>query len=258
MLFNPSPVNLNTFSGAVSNFGDWLLAGKHYLYVFGSNNWGSGTSNQFFNYDHGQSFLQYLMNPDGTPRSVLSSSTRRNLWRNCAWAGIPFHVQGLNWLEDEVRIQLRVTRSYATGYTSRDLSATPQNENQPMYYFSLNNLAPTIGSNEVAKSALDLIQVVPNPYYASSAYETNQVDNRVKIVNLPDVCTISIYTLSGTLIRRFEKGTSDRTSIDWDLKNFRNIPISSGLYIIHVKVPGVGERIIKWFGVTRPIDLDSF
>lgn len=127
-----------------------------------------------------------------------------------------------------------------------------------MYYFSLNNLAPTIGSNEVAKSALDLIQVVPNPYYASSAYETNQVDNRVKIVNLPDVCTISIYTLSGTLIRRFEKGTSDRTSIDWDLKNFRNIPISSGLYIIHVKVPGVGERIIKWFGVMRPIDLDSF
>ncbi len=258
MLFNPSPVNLSTFSGAVSNFGDWLLAGKHYLYVFGSNNWGSGTTNQFFNYDDGQSFLQYLMNPDGTPRSVLSSSARRNLWRNCAWAGIPFHVQGLNWLEDEVRIQLRVTRSYATGYTSRDVSAAPQNNNQPMYYFSLNNLAPTIGSNEVAKSALDLIQVVPNPYYASSAYETNQVDNRVKIVNLPDVCTISIYTLSGTLIRRFEKGTSDRTSIDWDLKNFRNIPISSGLYIIHVKVPGVGERIIKWFGVTRPIDLDSF
>jgi hypothetical protein len=26
MLFNPSPVNLSTFSGAVSNFGDWLLA----------------------------------------------------------------------------------------------------------------------------------------------------------------------------------------------------------------------------------------
>ena len=28
--------------------------------------------------------------------------------------------------------------------------------------------------------------------------------------------------------------------------------------VIHVKVDGVGERIIKWFGMMRPIDLDSF
>lgn len=258
MLFNPSEVNMNTFEGVVSGLGDWLLAGKHYIYVFGSNNWGAGDANQFYNYDAGKSFLQYLLNPDGTPRSVLSSSGRRNLWRNCAWAGVPFHTKGMKWLEDDVRIRLRVTRSYTTGYTSRDMSATPQNNNQPMYYFSLNNLAPTIGSTEVAKSALDLIQVVPNPYYASSTYETSKVDSRVKIVNLPDNCTISIYTLSGTLIRTFEKGTSERTSIEWDLKNYKNIPIASGLYIIHIKAPGIGERIIKWFGVMRPIDLDSF
>jgi hypothetical protein len=30
------------------------------------------------------------------------------------------------------------------------------------------------------------------------------------------------------------------------------------VYIIHVEVPGVGEKVVKWFGVMRPIDLDSF
>ena len=48
------------------------------------------------------------------------------------------------------------------------------------------------------------------------------------------------------------------TSVDWGLKNEYNIPISSGLYIIHVDVPGVGQRVLKWLGVMRPIDLDTY
>jgi hypothetical protein len=42
------------------------------------------------------------------------------------------------------------------------------------------------------------------------------------------------------------------------LKNERNIPIASGTYIIHVDVPGIGEKILKWFGVMRPVDLNNF
>ncbi|MBL6594917.1 MAG: hypothetical protein ISQ99_05560, partial [Flavobacteriales bacterium] len=48
------------------------------------------------------------------------------------------------------------------------------------------------------------------------------------------------------------------TSIDWDLKNFAGIPIASGVYLIHINVPGVCEKVLKWFGVIRPPDLDSF
>jgi len=43
-----------------------------------------------------------------------------------------------------------------------------------------------------ATSALDIIEIVPNPYYAASEYETSALDNKVKIVNLPDDCDISI------------------------------------------------------------------
>jgi hypothetical protein len=42
------------------------------------------------------------------------------------------------------------------------------------------------------------------------------------------------------------------------MKNQAGITISSGVYLIHIKVDGVGERVLKWFGVLRPIDLDSF
>jgi flagellar hook assembly protein FlgD len=79
----------------------------------------------------------------------------------------------------------------------------------------------------------------------------------VKITNLPELCTLQIYDLNGTLIRMYEKA-DPLTSLDWDLKNSKNIPISSGTYIIRVEVPGVGEKILKWFGVMRPIDLDNF
>jgi hypothetical protein len=99
--------------------------------------------------------------------------------------------------------------------------------------------------------------VVPNPYYAYSGYEKAGVENVVKITNLPPVCTITIYTLNGTFIRRFKKSDSG-TSLDWDLKNQALIPIASGMYIIHIDVPNVGERTLKWFGVMRPIDLDAY
>jgi len=64
--------------------------------------------------------------------------------------------------------------------------------------------------------------------------------------------------MNGSLIRQFNKDDSSITSIDWDLKNQARIPIASGMYLIHVDVPGVGEKVLKWFGVLRPIDLDSF
>lgn len=64
--------------------------------------------------------------------------------------------------------------------------------------------------------------------------------------------------MNGILIRQFTKDDPDITYIDWDLKNEAGIPISGGLYLIHVQAPGVGERTIKWFGSLRPLDLNNF
>ncbi|MCC5923917.1 MAG: hypothetical protein JJT77_09030, partial [Crocinitomicaceae bacterium] len=58
------------------------------------------------------------------------------------------------------------------------------------------------------------------------------------------------------LIRAFDKD-SPLTFIDWDLKNAEAIPIASGAYIIHVDVPGIGERVVKFFCAMRQPDLEN-
>jgi hypothetical protein len=36
------------------------------------------------------------------------------------------------------------------------------------------------------------------------------------------------------------------------------VPIAGGAYIIHIDVPGIGEKILTWFGIARQVDLDNF
>lgn len=156
--------------------------------------------------------------------------------------------------------QGQVFTAEATTYTSVTTEVTlieTENGGLPLYRFNTDALAPTVDI-AIGVDALDEIKAVPNPYYAYSEYETNRLDYEVKIINLPEVCTVNIFTVNGTLVRTFEKDNAASTSIDWDLKNQDNIPIASGMYIIHVNAPGIGEKVVKWFGVLRPIDLNSF
>ena len=130
-----------------------------------------------------------------------------------------------------------------------------------MYEFSTKGMATTQYTEDKAESDLDLIAVVPNPYYAfavGSGYEEVPLDNRVKIINLPEKCVVSIYTISGTLIRKYTKD-DPITFIDWDLKNQAGVPIAGGVYVIHVKDQTTGEeKIVKWFGSLRVEDFKEF
>jgi hypothetical protein len=150
---------------------------------------------------------------------------------------------------------------YRNGRGSSDISDIiihNINGGLPTYNFTTTDLAPTVSNIDVAKNALDAIRVVPNPYYSYSKYETDKLDNRVRITNLPRTCTIRIYTINGVLVRTLKKDDDTITSLDWDLKNQQRVPISSGMYIFHVDAPEIGEKILKWMGVMRPVDLDNF
>lgn len=144
-----------------------------------------------------------------------------------------------------------------TRLTERLRLAETVNEGLPLYNFSTHDLAPT-RDIAIGQEALQEVKAVPNPYYAYSSYETGRLDNEVKVINLPEKCTVSIFTLDGTLIKTIEKDDPTTTSIAWDLKNASNVPIASGLYMIHIAAPGIGEKVVKWFGVIRPTDLNSF
>lgn len=142
-----------------------------------------------------------------------------------------------------------------------------QNSNYPMYMFELSEDIATrtgVASNAVSTqsakdSILSIIGVVPNPYYSYSTYETgSQLETKVRFVNVPTGTVVSIYTIDGTLVRRLGPTSGSATTLDWDLHNHNGIPIAGGVYLIHFKVPNVGERVVKWFGTMRPVDLNSF
>ena len=210
-------------------------------------------------YDGGAYLIGQLSNPTAT--------SERFAFRDCAWVGSAISSvdypmlsieEGL--IPNETRVSLRVATAYnkysATVIDTDEMEGSLNNWD-PIYRFDTEDVATQIGEVAVLEEMLEEINIVPNPYYAYSQYETNKLDNRVKIVNLPEVCTVRIYNLSGTLIRTYDKA-DPLTYIDWDLKNEANVPIAGGVYIIHIDVPGVGQAVRKWFGVMRPIDLDNF
>ncbi|MCK5838572.1 MAG: T9SS type A sorting domain-containing protein, partial [Bacteroidales bacterium] len=174
-------------------------------------------------------------------------------------------------LSSDVKIKIRVSKPFMRYFSTplQDTLYYPDssyyvideslqfNNKYPAYSFDMKGMAASQDDIAKATSDLDLINVVPNPYYAYSAYETDQLDNRVKITNLPQKCIITIYNMSGTMIRQFSKDDA-MTSLDWDLKNHAGIPIGSGIYLIHVKADGIGERVLKWFGSLRAPDYNAF
>ena len=155
---------------------------------------------------------------------------------------------------------IATTTSFTGNSKARVIADMPINNFNPVYEFNTTDLVSEDKNDEKAVSALELINVVPNPYYGYSEYEISQLDNRIKITNLPKKTTIRIFTVNGTLVKTIKK-SDDLTSADWDLKNDHGIPVASGLYIIHVRTTIDGKeqnKILKWFGVLRPIDLDTF
>lgn len=223
------------------------------------------------------------------PIAVRDSSAL--LYASAAWVNIPMvssryqfkypgHDRSLNdpdkgyvdGIACDVTVDIHVNMPYGrymgnSGLTADQSVGTTEFNDYPRYMFELTSDIATL-TNQATKSdakesyrneVLDKINVVPNPYYSYSTYETlSQLETKVRFINIPANSVISIYTVDGTLVRRLGPTPANTTTYDWDLHNHNGIPIAGGMYLIHVSVPNVGERVIKWFGTMRPVDLNSF
>lgn len=266
-------------------------------------------------YDHGKRIMEFAQNyftslvfdaiVNGGNLAPFNAFERDIMWVSIPMPKADYNFSTPEQMPSDVRIQINVAKPYRYGYSglanlpqgyqlgsssnklvavnspsllTKDISATPKNNNFPMYTFNTSDIATLFNQANTAKNSLDLIRIVPNPYYGSSSYEEGRTDNRIRITNLPNKCTIKIFTMNGTLVRTLKRDatgqedifTGNATSgdatkaakripfLDWDLKNQNNISVASGLYIFHIDAPGVGEKIIKWFGVMRPLDVQSY
>jgi hypothetical protein len=275
MVWNPTSIitSPNPFSS------QYYMGGKHYVYIMNTR-YDEGEYNRQVMTDLFNKFLCIPSNPPQLIDAGLCTGPTRtkqtplndSIYKKIMWAGAFTSSPGysLKSMADglvpgEVKMKVRVHRAYAK------FMVDGSNGGVNKYTFSTEGLAPDTAQKEIAKSALDQIRVVPNPYYAYSGYEISQLDTRVKITNLPASCVVTIYTLDGVLIKQYNRAVAtntspgsptDRVNLDnslvWDLKNTKGIPISSGVYLIHIKADGLGEKTVKWFGALRPTDLDTF
>jgi hypothetical protein len=137
---------------------------------------------------------------------------------------------------------------------------------QPFYanksgdVFSINtaNYKATAGKVDVAKTQIDRINAVPNPYFAANAYEHNQFNKVMRFTNLPAVAKIRIFNLLGELVNVLDKNDPATTSIDWNLTNRNSLPVASGMYIVHIDMGAIGTKIIKVAVIMAEERLDNF
>ena len=259
MLFNPSGQYFAPEFG--NDLRQIVMGGHHYIYV---------TRQE---YDGCESMATKLLPTSGATTKIKAIAAVT--WT--AWpVGVPSHPllsvqEGL--IPNDLRVQLRVDNPYGQSRkfninTERNCNTDGDN---PVYEFSFDGLeAEQLDEQTEYVGALANVNVVPNPYYAYSSYETNQFTNVVKITNLPARATVTIYSIDGSFIKQYDRdergtilnGSQRPTSttqvypdLDWDMKNYKNVPVSSGVYLIHILAPEYGEeRTIKWFGIGRKLD----
>ena len=95
-----------------------------------------------------------------------------------------------------------------------------------------------------AKDRLDLISVFPNPFLGTAIFSGYSEQSFVRFTNLPVQVTLRIFSLGGVYVRRLEKN-DDNPWLDWDLKNNAGEQVSSGVYIAHLEMPNIGEKVMK-------------
>ncbi|MCP4570540.1 MAG: T9SS type A sorting domain-containing protein [FCB group bacterium] len=110
---------------------------------------------------------------------------------------------------------------------------------EDQFDFSSNKVvASTAGAN------LDQIRVVPNPYMGNASWEYSEGERQIQFVNLPDNCTIRIFTLAGELLRTIDHNNGTGAE-NWNMLSESGRGIAAGVYLYHIESP-YGEHTDKF------------
>jgi hypothetical protein len=248
MIWNPS-------TKLVNSVGEPVMGGMHPVYIFNNkiaeiNNFISGFNFPAYVPNEGENVATNAVYQKMLQVEANSAASKRELYGSLTWIAYPLLKNGQQLLSTDVHIRLRINKEY------KNYSATGANNGKPMYSWNMAAVRTTTNSNQALIDALKLINVVPNPYNAYSEYETGKLDTRIKITNLPEKCFIRIYNVQGRLVKSYDKD-SPVTYLDWNLNNHANIAVASGVYLIYIDVPGIGERILKAFVTMRTVDFQN-
>lgn len=140
------------------------------------------------------------------------------------------------------------------GHPAKSLTSLESSKNE----FLVKTFAMDQGEDILKDGLLD-VAVYPNPYRIDSRYDNTGYENRfsdlyeerarsIFFANIPNKCTISIYSIDGDLIRKIEHNETDNSSqpsvARFNLINRNDQTIVSGIYYWVVESE-VGKQIGK-------------
>ncbi len=103
---------------------------------------------------------------------------------------------------------------------------------------------------QAAKSDLDKIAVVPNPYIVTNILEpkpqfsSGRGERVIQFIHLPQKCRIRIFTLRGELVDTIDHDSSINDGTEnWNLISKDGIDIAFGVYLFHIDAQGIGSKI---------------
>lgn len=128
---------------------------------------------------------------------------------------------------------------------------------------------PATKAESYTSEDLEQVQVAPNPYYVSNEGMSSPFQGKIFFTRLPRVCTISIYTVNGELVRTIEhnefnppsngatverQDASERAQLGadvWDLLTRSQLSKRRGasqMFVAKIETPG-GASVIRKFAV---------
>ena len=99
------------------------------------------------------------------------------------------------------------------------------------------------------KGNLEEILVVPNPFIIGEGQSQPGAGDQIQFVNLPNPCTIRIYTVRGDLVKTINVEDGTGAIVSWDQVTDYGQFVESGVYIFHVDFNG-GSKLGK-FAIVR-------
>jgi hypothetical protein len=119
--------------------------------------------------------------------------------------------------------------------------------------FQFTTHGPSI-DNVVAKSQLDLIKVVPNPYVVANELEpaliTGKTSGRgeriLRFTHVPPGSKISIYSVRGELVSTLRQEDMFVGDVKWNLRTSENLDAAYGVYIYVLEAPNIGTKTGKF------------
>jgi hypothetical protein len=129
-------------------------------------------------------------------------------------------------------------------FTSRPLKINDKFEMQTTNMFSRKE-----------KISLKDVRVVPNPYYIRAEWDTDRYTQHIDFRHLPSsemgVTHVRIFNLAGDLVAHLKKNdmiddnetADEHGTVSWNLRNFENLKVTSGLYIYHIEAEIDGKKV---------------